>query len=462
MYGWVRRRHMIGLRGRSLIEAPWTAGAVLLLCVMVAMLLANLSATSVYYHHLLHTDLSLKVSSPDGMIDWVFPRGMTVEKFINDGLMVIFFFSVGLEIKREIVCGQLSSFRRAILPVLAALGGMIAPAVVFLVFNGGTPTAGGWGIPTATDIAFAIGILSLMGDRVPVSLKIFLTALAIADDLGAIVVIALFYGGTVEWGCLLLAVAIMCGVYAMKVLGETRAMYYLVPAVVVWSLFYYSGVHSTISGVAMAMLIPMKPRYSRAYFQHKTAALVRAFRRARTPEGVPDQTQREYLQYLWTLSRNSVGLSYRLEERLYPYVNFLIIPIFALANAGVTIGSPDYFCIFSHSAEAGWLGAGIFFGLLVGKPLGIFLTSWIAVRTKLAEMPRGASWRMLLAVACLGGIGFTMSIFVDSLAFTDAEVVNRGKIAILSGSAAAALLGITLILLFSRNRHAQTEKPSVR
>lgn len=462
MYGWVRRRHMIGLRGRSLIEAPWTAGAVLLLCVMVAMLLANLPATSVYYHHLLQTDLSLKVSSPDGVIDWIFPRGMTVEKFINDGLMVIFFFSVGLEIKREIVCGQLSSFRQAILPVLAALGGMVVPAIIYLAFNAGTPTAGGWGIPTATDIAFAIGILSLMGDRVPVSLKIFLTALAIADDLGAIVVIALFYGGAVEWGCLLLAVAIMCGVYAMKVLGETRAMYYLVPAVVVWSLFYYSGVHSTISGVAMAMLIPMKPRYSRAYFQHKTAALVRASRRARTPEGIPDSTQREYLQYLWTLSRNSVGLSYRLEERLYPYVNFLIIPIFALANAGVTIGSPDYFRIFSHSAEAGWLGAGIFFGLLIGKPLGIFLTSWIAVRTKLAQMPRGASWRMLLAVACLGGIGFTMSIFVDSLAFTDLEVVNRGKIAILSGSIAAALLGIMLILLFSRKRRAQTEKPSVR
>ncbi len=462
MYGWVRRRHLIGLRGRSLLGAPWAAGAVLLLCVIVAMLLANLPATAVYYRHLLETDLSIKISSPDGVIDWVFPRGMTVEKFINDGLMVIFFFSVGLEIKREIVCGQLSSFRRAILPVLAALGGMIAPAVVFLLFNAGTPAANGWGIPTATDIAFAIGILSLMGDRVPVSLKIFLTALAIADDLGAIVVIALFYGGAVEWGCLLLAIAVMVGVYFMKVLGETRAMYYLVPAVIVWSLFYYSGVHSTLSGVAMAMLIPMKPRYSRAYFHHKTAALVRAFRRSRTgSDELSERTEREYMQYLWTISRNSVGLSYRLEERLYPYVNFLIIPIFALANAGVAIGSPDYFRIFAHSPEAGWLGAGIFFGLLVGKPLGIFLTSWIAVRTKLAEMPRGATWHMLLAVACLGGIGFTMSIFVDSLAFTDLEVVNRGKIAILSGSAAAALLGITLIMLFSRRRRRQIEKPIV-
>ena len=184
MYRWVRERHMIGIRGRNFLEAPWAGGVVLLGCVIVAMLLANLPGTSLYYRHLLETDLSLMVHSPDGLIDWVFPRGMTVEKLINDGLMVIFFFAVGLEIKREIVCGQLSSARQAILPVLAAAGGMLAPAIIFLFFNHGTIAANGWGIPTATDIAFAIGILSMLGDRVPVSLKIFLTALAIADDLG--------------------------------------------------------------------------------------------------------------------------------------------------------------------------------------------------------------------------------------------------------------------------------------
>ena len=209
MYRWVRQRHMMGLRGRNFLEAPWAGGVVLLACVILAMLLANLPGTKVYYHHLLETDLSLMVRSPDGLIDWIFPRGMTVEKFINDGLMVIFFFAVGLEIKREIVCGQLSSVRRAILPVLAAAGGMLAPAIVFTLFNHGTAAANGWGIPTATDIAFAIGILSMLGDRVPVSLKIFLTALAVADDLGAILVIALFYGGTVQIGCLLVALAIM-------------------------------------------------------------------------------------------------------------------------------------------------------------------------------------------------------------------------------------------------------------
>lgn len=226
-YGWVRRRHQLGLRGRRFMEAPWAGGVVLLVCVGIAMLLANLPLTAEYYHHLLQTDLSLAVHSPDGVIDWVYPRGMTVEKLINDGLMVIFFFSVGLEIKREIISGQLSTLRKAILPVLGAAGGMAAPALIYLLFNHGGVAANGWGIPTATDIAFAIGILSMLGRRVPVSLKVFLTALAIADDLGAILVIAFFYGEKVRLGFLLLAVAIMLFVYWMKRLGETRLMYYL-------------------------------------------------------------------------------------------------------------------------------------------------------------------------------------------------------------------------------------------
>ena len=453
MYGWVRRRHQLGMRGRSLLEAPWAAGAVLLLCVVVAMLLANLPATAVYYRHLLETDLSLKISSPDGVIDWVFPRGMTVEKFINDGLMVIFFFSVGLEIKREIVCGQLSSFRRAILPVLAALGGMIAPAIVFLSFNAGTPTANGWGIPTATDIAFAIGILSLMGDRVPVSLKIFLTALAIADDLGAIVVIALFYGEEVNLLLLAIAILILIGIYFLNKVGETRIMFYLVPAFVVWALFYYSGIHSTLSGVVIAMFIPMKPRYSKEYFARKMSGLSDALLKAECrADDFPNEEHRYYLRMMSSLATDSVGMSFRLEHLLAPYVTFLIMPIFAFANAGVSIDSLEYFRIFHVTPQAGAVGTGIFFGLLVGKPLGIFLASWLAVKTKLAEMPEGAGWKMLFAVACLGGIGFTMSIFVDTLAFADAEIVSRGKIAILMGSFASAVLGTVLIFLFSKKK----------
>lgn len=453
MYRWVRERHMIGIRGRNFLEAPWAGGIVLLGCVIVAMLLANLPGTSLYYRHLLETDLSLMVHSPDGLIDWIFPRGMTVEKLINDGLMVIFFFAVGLEIKREIVCGQLSSARQAILPVLAGRRRYARPRDHLPVLQPRHHIRQRMGIPTATDIAFAIGILSMLGDRVPVSLKIFLTALAIADDLGAILVIALFYGGQVQISCLLAALVIMLAVYFMKEMGEKRMFFYLVPAVVVWGLFYYSGVHSAISGVAMAMLIPMTPRYSKEYFVHKMRHLKELMLAASTSgDDFPNEHHRFYMRRMRSLAADSVGMSYRLEHSLAPYVTFLVMPIFALANAGVEITSPEYLNIFHYSSEIGSIGMGIFFGLVVGKPLGIFLASWGAVKSGLAVMPEGATWRLLLAVACLGGIGFTMSLFVDALAYTEPDLIDRGKIAILMGSTAAAVLGSLLILIFSKKR----------
>ena len=452
-YGWIRTLHVATLRAKAFMRAPWAGGVVLLACVVAAMLLANLPATKIYYRHLLETELSVMVHSPTGVIDWIFPRGMNVEKLINDGLMVVFFFAVGLEIKREVVRGQLSSFRQAILPVVAAAGGMIAPAVVFTLFNHGTPAASGWGIPTATDIAFAVGILSMLERRIPVSLKIFLMALAVADDLGAILVIAFFYGGEVRLGCLVLALAIMLGVYAMKRLGEKRMAFYLVPAVAVWSLFYYSGVHSTISGVAMAMLIPMTPRYSKEYFVHKMRHLKALMLAAGTSgEDFPNENHRFYLRRMRNLAADSVGMSYRLEHALAPSVTFLVMPIFALANAGVEITSLEYLNIFHMSPDIGSVGMGVFFGLLVGKPLGIFLASWGAVKSGLAELPEGATWRMLFAVGCLGGIGFTMSLFVDALAYTEPDLIDRGKIAILMGSTAAAVAGSLLILIFSKKR----------
>lgn len=387
------------------------------------------------------------------MIDWMFPRGLTLQTFVNDGLMVVFFFLIGLEIKREIVVGQLSSVKKAILPVLAALGGMVVPALIYFSFNAGTVAAPGWGIPTATDIAFAIGILSIFSDRVPISLKIFLTALAVADDLGAILVIALFYGEEVNLLLLAIAILILIGIYFLNKVGETRIMFYLVPAFVVWALFYYSGIHSTLSGVVIAMFIPMKPRYSKEYFARKMSGLSDALLKAECrADDFPNEEHRYYLRMMSSLATDSVGMSFRLEHLLAPYVTFLIMPIFAFANAGVSIDSLEYFRIFHVTPQAGAVGTGIFFGLLVGKPLGIFLASWLAVKTKLAEMPEGAGWKMLFAVACLGGIGFTMSIFVDTLAFADAEIVSRGKIAILMGSFASAVLGTVLIFLFSKKK----------
>ena len=449
-FGFVKRRHILSQQGASFLQAPWAGGIVLIVCVIIAMLLANLPATSEIYHHLLHMELGLYV---DGEL---FPRGMNIEKIVNDGLMVVFFFTVGLEIRREISDGELSTPKKAILPVVAAMGGMIVPALIYAAFNAGTDVANGWGIPMATDIAFAIGIMSLLGNRVPLSLKVFLTALAVADDLGAILVIALFYGETPNMMLLGIALLIMVGIYIKRRLGEFRMIAYLIPACVVWILFYYSGVHATISGVAMAMLIPTKPRYSRSYFLHKADIIERGLKDVDSIENENEAEEQRlyYLRRMTQISNGSQGMSHRVEHILMPYVNFVIMPIFALANAGVYISSAEYFNIFEYSAELGSIGMGIFFGLVVGKPLGISLFSWLAVKLGIADKPAGASWLMLLAVACLGGIGFTMSIFVDNLAFdkaTHQAFIDMGKIAILIASTVAALLGTLLISLESKH-----------
>lgn len=445
-FGWVKRNHILTQQGNNFLQAPWAGGIILIACVVVAMLLANLPATAEWYHHLLHMELGISLGGT------LFPEAMNLEKFVNDGLMVVFFFTVGLEIRREMSDGELSTPKKAILPIVAALGGMLAPALIYTLFNGGTMVANGWGIPTATDIAFAIGIMSLLGDRVPISLKVFLTALAVADDLGAIIVIALFYGETPNMLLLGIAVLIMVGIYFMRRMGEFRIMAYLIPAFVVWVLFYYSGVHATLSGVVMAMLIPTKPRYSRSYYLHKADIIENGIKDADMieDEHEAEESRMYYMRRMTQISNGAQGMSHRMEHLLMPYVNFIIMPIFALVNAGVHIPSAEYFNIFEYSPELGSIGMGIFFGLVVGKPLGISLFSYIAVKLGVAERPAGATWRMLIAVACLGGIGFTMSIFVDNLAFdktTQQEFIDMGKIAILMASTVAALVGSLMIML---------------
>lgn len=445
-FGWVKRNHILTQQGNNFLQAPWAGGIILIACVVVAMLLANLPATAEWYHHLLHMELGISLGGT------LFPEAMNLEKFVNDGLMVVFFFTVGLEIRREMSDGELSTPKKAILPIVAALGGMLAPALIYTLFNGGTMVANGWGIPTATDIAFAIGIMSLLGDRVPISLKVFLTALAVADDLGAIIVIALFYGETPNMLLLGIAVLIMVGIYFMRRMGEFRIMAYLIPAFVVWVLFYYSGVHATLSGVVMAMLIPTQPRYSRSYYLHKADIIENGIKDADMieDEHEAEESRMYYMRRMTQISNGAQGMSHRMEHLLMPYVNFIIMPIFALVNAGVHIPSAEYFNIFEYSPELGSIGMGIFFGLVVGKPLGISLFSYIAVKLGVAERPAGATWRMLIAVACLGGIGFTMSIFVDNLAFdktTQQEFIDMGKIAILMASTVAALVGSLMIML---------------
>jgi len=466
IYWWNKEVHNFRISQDKFSKQPWAQGVVLLACVAVAMLLANLPFTKHIYHAVLETQLFAGIKSPDGTIDWNFPRGMTVEKFINDILMVIFFFTVGLEIKREVVCGELSSFKKAILPVIAAFGGVAVPAIIYTVVNHGTLAASGWGIPTATDIAFAVGILSILGDRVPVSLKVFLTALAIADDLIAILVVAFFYGGAINLPLLGISLLVIGFVFLMKRLGEKRLVYFLIPAIIVWFLFYYSGIHATMSGVVMALLIPMEPRYNKAKFRRRSRILLTglAESEALSPNEIfPNGPQRHYLRRLSGLSRKSIPPSYRLEHMLNPWVNFLIMPIFALANAGVEITDPSYFNVFSFDAVTGGVGMGIFLGLLLGKPIGITVASWIAIKCHAGEMPAKANWAMLFAVACLGGIGFTMSIFVDTLSFAGSDIPaevtahlrDAGKIAVLVGSLCAGILGSLLITLVHK---AQAKK----
>ena len=428
------------------LRNPWASGVVLLFFVGVAMLLANLPATKHLYHQILNTELSIGIGKL-----WNFT--INIEKFINDGLMVVFFFVVGLEIKHEIKEGQLSTPRKAILPVVAALGGMLVPALIYTLFNRNSEYAIGWGIPTATDIAFAIAIMALLGKRVPVSLKVFLTALAIADDLGAIVVIALFYGGTINWTYIAIIAAMMVMFRVFNRCGIYQVRYYLIPAIVMWFFFYDSGVHATIAGVAMAMLIPYEPHFSKAQFLKLHKEYIDEFESYNTSEDREARIGHQYhaLHGLRRTANYSMGMAQRMEHLLSPWVNFIIMPIFALANAGVEFSGLEAFNIFSTS-----MGWGVFFGLLLGKPLGIFGASWLAIKTGLGEKPSGASWKMLFAVACLGGIGFTMSIFIDTLAFEgNAALIDKGKVAVLMASVAASLLGMALISVVDKAEKRQ-------
>ena len=462
IYWWNKEVHSFKISQDSFRKQPWANGVILLACVALAMLLANLPFTKDIYHNFLHTELTIHVASPDGVVDWFFPHGMTMEKFINDVLMVVFFFTVGLEIKREVVCGELSSFKKAILPVIAAFGGVVMPAIIYTIVNHGTLASSGWGIPTATDIAFAVGILSILGDRVPISLKVFLTALAIADDLIAILVVAFFYGGTINLTLLGVAVVVILFVSLMKRLGEKRVSFYFVPAILVWFLLYYSGIHATMTGVAMALLIPMDARYNKAKFHRRSRILwdqLIESENVHTNEPFPNGPQRHYLRHIYGLTKKTIPPSYRLEHKLNPIVNFAIMPIFALANAGVEITDPSFFNVFKAvDPVTGSVGLGIFLGLLLGKPIGITLASWAAIHFKVGAMPSKATWPMLFAVACLGGIGFTMSIFVDTLSFAGPEITpevtqhlrDAGKIAVLLGSVCSGVLGSLLITIVAK------------
>lgn len=460
---WNKGYRNMDYRRRKFMNRPWAQGLVLLICVALAMLLANSSATKTVYHELLETHISIGLS---GFFNIDFPKGMTIEGFVNDILMTVFFFAVGLEIRREVSHGELCSFKKAILPVIAAFGGVVLPAVIYAVINHGSAAGSGWGIPTATDIAFAVCILTVLGDKVPISLKVFLTALAIADDLIAILVVAIFYGGQINMALLISAMVVIVFTLGMNKLGEKHRSVFIFMTLLVWSLFYYAGIHSTMSGVVMAFIIPNVPRYNKACFYRKSKEYYRKLQEYENvddqKETFPNSRQRHCLRRISHISQGSIGLADRLEHALGPWVSFLIMPVFALANAGVEIRDLSYFNIFHFTPELGSVSMGIFLGLVLGKPIGITLSSLIAIKCKIAEMPAKADWYMLFAVACLGGIGFTMSIFLDTLSFGDQtpEIAEKlrdaGKIAVLLASVTAAILGTAIIKIVHKAKEKRT------
>ena len=410
-----------------------SGGIVLLAATVIALVWANIDWDS--YHHLWATYLTAAVG------DWTF--NMSFHHFINDGLMVIFFFLVGLEIKRELLVGELASMRAAALPIAAAAGGMVAPALLYVAFNPpGTVGASGWGIPMATDIAFALGVLALMGPRIPLGLKVFLAALAIVDDLGAVLVIALFYTADLNVGALVFGAVVMAVLMGMNKLGVSHPGAYALVGLFLWGAFLASGVHATIAGVLLAMTIPARTRIDTGAFLDSSREILDEFERAGVDgkSVLTNQGQQVTIQALENNCEAAQAPLQRIEHDLHLWVAFLIIPLFALANAGVQL-SEDF-----GAALAEPVTLGIIAGLVLGKPIGITLFSLVAVRSGLAVLPYGVTWKAITGVSLLGGIGFTMSLFIGNLAFGEGTpLLDQAKVGILVASAIAATGGWILL-----------------
>lgn len=375
---------------KAFFESEKLGGLVLIICTLLSLLLAN-SEFGESYHHFWLTEFS----------------GQSIEYWINDGLMTIFFLLIGLELEREIYQGELSNIKEALLPIFAALGGMILPAALFLFFNFGTETQSGAGIPMATDIAFALGVLSLLGNRVPLSLKIFLTALAVIDDLGAILIIAIFYTKTLLWSNLLIALGMFLFLYVLgKYFKVKNLIPYLIGGAIMWYFMLHSGVHATITGVLLAFAIPFG-------------------------------------------NGGEKSTSYILQHFLHKPVAFIILPIFALANTAIVVsGNISEILTENYSL-------GIALGLIIGKPLGIFLITFIAVNIGLCKLPNDLNWKSVLGVGFLGGIGFTMSIFITLLAFENETVINIAKFIILLSSLVAGVLGFVFLKSTLKDVHIE-------
>ena len=413
-----------------------SGGILLIIFTLIALVWANTPFAD-SYHHLWHTHISLSFGN---LLTLDYP----LHYWINDGLMVIFFFTIGLEIKRELLVGELSSLQKASLPIAGALGGMIFPAVLYTVINSGGSGADGWGIPMATDIAFVVGIMALLGPKIPLTLKIFVLALAIADDIGAVLVIAVFYTEEISVIALIIAAIIVFTLVLLNKLGTKSLIPYSILGILLWLAFLKSGVHATIAGVLLAFTIPASSRYDINKFSRKVKELINKFVETGDDwKNVLNNAEREYdVMAIESSCRNILTPLQRFENGLHPWVAFLIIPLFALSNAGVSLSGLSFL-----EALLSKVSLGIIIGLFIGKQVGIFGFSFLAVKLKLASLPEGINWKNLYGAGILTGIGFTMSLFIAGLAFKNPALLDLSKIGVLTGSIISGVLGFLFLRL---------------
>lgn len=424
---------------RQAIRRHATGGNLLILGTLLALIVANIPAINSYYFDFWNQEVRLQIGDFNVFSHNGHP--MSLISFINDALMAIFFFSIGLEIKREILVGELSSFKQALLPIVAACGGMIVPVLIFFYLSQGSDYANGMAIPMATDIAFSLGVLTMLGKRVPLSLKVFLTTLAVADDIGGIIVIAVFYPTHGLELMLLLYSAILLGILLLgSRLHIKSKVFYLVIGAVVWFLFLNSGIHPTIAGVLVALCVPAKPVFApKKYIADIRGALSNFHEmdevdlRKRT---ILSKEQMNWLKEIEHASDRVISPLQELEDSLHPIVNYFIVPVFAFANAGIFLLNMDPLSVFEGVSLA------VMLGLVIGKFVGIFLFSWLTIILKLAPMPKHANWSMMASVSMLGGIGFTVSLFIATLSFPRSpELLDHAKLGIVVGSVIAGFIG---------------------
>lgn len=450
--------HAPSFAARQALRRHANGGNILIFATILALIVANIPAINSYYFNFWNQEIRLQIGGFN-----IFSHGgepMTMLEFINDALMAVFFFTIGLEIKREILVGELSSFRQALLPIMGAVGGMILPVVIFFLLANGTDYASGAAIPMATDIAFSLGVLAMLGSRVPVSLKIFLTTLAVVDDIGGILVIAIFYSSHIEVLLLvaaaLLLVVLMLGGW-MRIQSK---IFYFGLGGVVWFLFLNSGIHPTIAGVLVAFCVPAVPVFAPKKYIRSIRESISHFNKEDDEllnrRSILNKYQMNWLKEIESASDKVISPLQELEDSLHPVVNNFIVPLFAFANAGIFLLNINPLTIVEGISLA------IILGLVLGKFLGIFLFSWLTIKTHLAPMPENANWKMLASVAVLGGIGFTVSLFIANLSFGNMGqageyLLDHAKIGIVVGS---VLSGAIAFFMLHRFLPKKAEKPA--